>query len=268
MEIWKPITNHEDYYEISNTGKIRSLVNRYKSKGTFELKPYVDKKGYHRIMLAVPTKSRYLVHRLVAEHFIDNTENYPVVNHLDNNPSNNHYTNLEWTTYSGNLQHAQDQGRLYESQSKGGKSTATIATAKLLSDTENMVGNTYGKWTVVNTGSIVKYGNVNRPKLLCKCECGNTDEIDKIVLEANLSTQCKKCSNNELAQKKIKEILDNVANINYKGHVFTGNSNNCYGMITKKLKLEALKDSKLVEVPYTSILKYKLKQQKDIVSST
>ena len=72
---------------------------------------------------------------------------------------------------------------------------------------------------------------------------------------------------NEVAQKTITEILNNASNIKYKDYIFTGKSNNCYGMTTKKLKLEALKDSTIVLVPYTSILKYKLKQQKDIVSS-
>ena len=138
MEQWKPIKNYEGFYEISNTGKIKSLVNRYKTKQNAELLPYVDKKGYHRITLSKPTKGRFLVHRLVAEHFLDTVEGCDIVNHKDNNPSNNIFTNLEWTTYSGNLQHAQNQGRLFEAQSKGGKATAAIATKALLEITMQM----------------------------------------------------------------------------------------------------------------------------------
>ena len=92
MEQWKPIKNYEGFYEISNTGKIKSLVNRYKTKQNAELLPYVDKKGYHRITLSKPTKGRFLVHRLVAEHFLDTVEGCDIVNHKDNNPSNNNFT--------------------------------------------------------------------------------------------------------------------------------------------------------------------------------
>ena len=87
-------------------------------------------------------------------------------------------------------------------------------------------------------------------------------------MQTKTSVQCKACANNELAQRTIYHILhDFLPTFDYKGYIFTGNSNNCYGMTSKKLKVEAIKDSVTVWVPYTSILKYKLKQQKDIVSS-
>lgn len=45
-----------------------------------------------------------LVHRLVAETFIDNPKNLPEVNHKDNNPKNNNVENLEWCDRKYNLQ--------------------------------------------------------------------------------------------------------------------------------------------------------------------
>ena len=71
MEQWTPIKNYEGFYEISNTGKVKSLINRYKTKTNQELLPYIDKKGYHRVTLSKPTKARFLIHRLVAEHFVE-----------------------------------------------------------------------------------------------------------------------------------------------------------------------------------------------------
>ena len=44
MEQWTPIKNYEGFYEISNTGKVKSLINRYKTKTNQELLPYIDKK--------------------------------------------------------------------------------------------------------------------------------------------------------------------------------------------------------------------------------
>jgi hypothetical protein len=51
-----------------------------------------------------------LVHRLVAQAFIANTERHTVINHIDANKENNPVRNLEWCSYSHNNQHARDLG--------------------------------------------------------------------------------------------------------------------------------------------------------------
>ena len=48
------------------------------------------------------------VHRLVAEAFIPNPYNLPIVMHVDNNKKNNHVSNLKWGTISENTQQAFD----------------------------------------------------------------------------------------------------------------------------------------------------------------
>lgn len=49
-------------------------------------------------------------HRLVAECWVPNPENKPVVNHKNNIKDDNYYKNLEWSTISENTQHAYDGG--------------------------------------------------------------------------------------------------------------------------------------------------------------
>ena len=102
-QIWKEIPNYEGKYQVSNTGKVRSL--NYKRTGkTKILKIREDKNGYTVVTLTKNSKKKtYSVHRLVAQAFIPNPNDLPEVNHKDENPANNFYTNLEWCTHEYNI---------------------------------------------------------------------------------------------------------------------------------------------------------------------
>lgn len=66
-----------------------------------------ERNGYLRVGLSKNNKIKfYGVHRLVAETFIDNPNNYPCVNHIDGNKENNKTINLEWCTHSYNNKEA------------------------------------------------------------------------------------------------------------------------------------------------------------------
>ena len=123
-EIWKAF-NAE--VEVSNFGSVRTIYRKVKYSDKYinakgrTLKPATDKKGYLRVAFKQLGKhTTFKVHRLVAQLFVNNDFNKPMVNHKDGNKKNNNFENLEWVTNSENIQHAFDNGlikakRLHES---------------------------------------------------------------------------------------------------------------------------------------------------------
>ena len=53
---------------------------------------------------------QYLVHRLIAQTFLPNPNNYPCVNHINGNKLDNNVNNLEWCTVAHNTQHSYNHG--------------------------------------------------------------------------------------------------------------------------------------------------------------
>ena len=111
MEIWKDIDGYVGIYQVSNMGNVRSLQREefkcrqgYRVRKGRQLKPARDKKGYLMIPLNKDGKRKTRrIHRLVAETFIPNPNNFPQVNHKDENKQNNSVDNLEWCTPSYNI---------------------------------------------------------------------------------------------------------------------------------------------------------------------
>jgi hypothetical protein len=109
-EIWVDIEDYKGHYQVSNYGNVRSL------KTGVILSPQTNNKGYMYVNLSKGKCRKFLVHRLVAIHFIPNPENLPEVNHKDGNKKRNRKDNLEWSNRHFNMQHAHDnhliKGRL------------------------------------------------------------------------------------------------------------------------------------------------------------
>ncbi len=109
IEIWKPIKNYEGIYEVSNKGRVRSLDRfnpaNHKLKGVI-LKPRLSRDGYMRINLHKSNIQKTLeIHRLVAEVFIDNSNNLPMTGHWNDIKTDNNINNLYWTTAKENVTH-------------------------------------------------------------------------------------------------------------------------------------------------------------------
>ena len=94
-------------YNIYPDGRIYSpYTNKF-------LKFRVDKDGYLDVSLIYDSNGNrqpFRVHRLVALKYIDNPNNYPVINHRDNNKQNNNVSNLEWCTVAYNTQFGYNTG--------------------------------------------------------------------------------------------------------------------------------------------------------------
>lgn len=107
MEIWKDIAGFEGKYQVSNKGRVKRLVG-YCVTHDFVMKLNTKKAGYKYISLSDDSLQRKHphVHRLVAEAFIPNPNNYPIVNHLNCVKDDNCVENLEWCTHKENQIHA------------------------------------------------------------------------------------------------------------------------------------------------------------------
>lgn len=125
MSEWRDVVGYEGLYMVSRIGEIVSLD---RLKGQFgsgrRVKGRVmnqrkNHKGYRIVHLSKQGKGKWvLVHRIVANAFIENQLNKPQVNHIDGDKENNCAGNLEWVTGAENARHAADTGLWFESTKK------------------------------------------------------------------------------------------------------------------------------------------------------
>lgn len=124
-EIWKQIPDFEGY-EVSNLGRVRSLPrivllnnNRSERISGKILSVTINHKKFNRRYVSlrksgVKNPFKRYIHRLVAEAFIPNPNNFPEINHIDEDPSNNSVENLEWCTKDYNLKYGTRVTRMKE----------------------------------------------------------------------------------------------------------------------------------------------------------
>lgn len=118
MEVWKDIKGYEGFYQISSCGRIKSIGfikslfgKEYKHiKRDLILTPTDNGNGYLIVFLKKRgVRKNHYVHRLVAEHFVENPKLKKCVNHKDYNTKNNNADNLEWVTQKENIHHSAER---------------------------------------------------------------------------------------------------------------------------------------------------------------
>ena len=132
MEEWKDIKGYEGIYQISNKGRVKTLGNN-KTKKEKIRDGKIDNRGYKRISLCKNGKDKkYSIHRLVAEAFLPNPDNLPVVNHKDENKLNNNVENLEWCTQEYNVNYSSSNGR-------PGRKVICVETQQIFDSSEDVI---------------------------------------------------------------------------------------------------------------------------------
>ena len=112
MEIWKNVEGFKGYYQVSDLGNVRTTGGVHGiGRGYYErpakiLKPSKADRYEIATLCMEGTVAYKHVHRLVAEAFVENTENKPYVNHIDGDTFNNKATNLNWMTNTENQLHS------------------------------------------------------------------------------------------------------------------------------------------------------------------
>jgi len=112
-EQWISVVGYEGLYEVSDRGRVRSVERVYhpgrpgtpaRIKPSRELRPDVNRKGYHAVKLYRNGKGKaFPIHRLVLISFVGPPHLGMETCHNNGNPGDNRLSNLRWGTSAENV---------------------------------------------------------------------------------------------------------------------------------------------------------------------
>jgi hypothetical protein len=116
LERWLPIPSWEGVYQVSSTGRVRSLdridANGHRRKGKI-LKQSVSSSGYYQVRLSFGKRIEVsFPHQLVLQSFVSMRPDGMEACHEDDDKLNNHLGNLRWGTKLSNVTDAIRNGRV------------------------------------------------------------------------------------------------------------------------------------------------------------
>lgn len=115
VEVWKDVDGYEGRYQVSNYGRVRSTIKRYRY-----LSYKIDRYGYYAIALSYGGKMKHFtVHRLVAQAFLPKWHKTDTqVNHKNEIKIDNRVENLEWCNAKYNSNYGTRIERVAEHRKK------------------------------------------------------------------------------------------------------------------------------------------------------
>lgn len=170
---------HEDPPDLDEFVQIKGFVNHqidrngniYSTRFRKMMKVQINADGYKVVSLANnKVKKTFLVHRLVAEHFIPKIEGKDLVNHIDSNKLNSHVDNLEWVNNSENVKHANNQKAIKEKERKDGSDSDSY------SDSEDSEEEKY-----VKKEKKLETKKLQTPKLVVKATNGSGEKSEDCI---------------------------------------------------------------------------------------
>lgn len=132
---WEAAIPNFPNYTVTKNGEVFNKQGK-------RLKPSLQRNGYLKVSLCndeIKHKG-FLVHRLVAQAFIQNPKNLPQVNHIDGDKTNNCVWNLEWCTPLENLNHS----HVIEKASKANLTKVECVTTGIIYDSFKEIEETIG----------------------------------------------------------------------------------------------------------------------------
>ena len=137
-EVWKDIPGYEGRYQVSNTGKVKSM--NYGRTGAPRILAILNTRGYQFVRIWNSDKKyrTHYVHRLVWETFVGPIPEGLQINHKDENKCNNSLENLEVMTPKQNMNYGTRTVRIGRSLSKP-IAKIDIATGEILKEYPSII---------------------------------------------------------------------------------------------------------------------------------